>query len=172
MDLLTGLKLIQHILIKSNIIKADQAVPVFIGIDEYHQIPGNPNEIIALLLNISMILSFNRKIHLYPMLAGTEWSKLDGPGSSNEFCVRITVPLLCYRASLQVARDIFPSRYRNEHFRNCLLVTTGQNFRAFIQFLRDCENNYTDNNFRIDRATICSLASSGASRRFSKYKVQ
>jgi len=59
------------------------------------------------------------------MMTGTEWAKIDGPGSSKAQCQKITIPFLSPKGSLQISQSILQESVHSEVFRNTLAISRG-----------------------------------------------
>jgi hypothetical protein len=76
---------------------------IFLGIDEYQSLGGTKlEELTELLFEASMDLK-EQGIHLYPVMAGTEWDRMERFGSSKLLPKRISVTFLNAQQSLKLA---------------------------------------------------------------------
>jgi hypothetical protein len=112
---------------KGNIATSSDRLPqpfsIFLGIDEFQAIAGEESgsdkleKLMITLIEVSQSLA-RQNIHLYTMLAGTEWTLLYATESGKDNCLKIPIPFnLNYEG---IAAIIFPDMVRNLLFQSCL----------------------------------------------------
>eukprot|EP01031_Cornospumella_fuschlensis_P041037 gene41037-50062_t len=74
-------------------------------------------------------------------MAGTQWTKLDGTGSSTDFCVKIPLPYLSTAACLDIARDFLPGKLSSDIFRDSIALL-GQLPRPLLFYLENVRKRF------------------------------
>lgn len=134
-------RIIRSLLVAAGTIGTDEVLSVFVGIDEFQAIPADMNDVMTIIFETSQELAKHHKIHVYPMLAGTEWTKIDGPGSSKALSERICIPFMSYKGSLQLMKSIFPNGFWSLDCRNSITAIS-EIPRATIDFAKRTKNYY------------------------------
>eukprot|EP01031_Cornospumella_fuschlensis_P026089 gene26089-31505_t len=74
-------------------------------------------------------------------MAGTQWTKLDGTGSSTDFCVKIPLPYFSTGACLDIARDFLPGKLSSDIFRDSIALL-GQLPRSLLFYLENVRKHF------------------------------
>lgn len=141
-DFSLALRVIRRVLVNASFISEETVLSVCLAIDEYQTIPGLLEDILQMLLDSSIDLATNHRIHLYPIMAGTQWTKLDGAGPSTDFCVKIPLAFLSTSACLNIAKEILPGKLYSDTFRDSV-VLLGQLPRPLIFYLESVRSHYS-----------------------------
>lgn len=169
-DLLMSLRIIRKCLLDNKTDESTTILSIFLGIDEYQYITPNMDDLTTCIVDTS-VNATRHGIQLYPLMAGTEWAKIDGPGSAKAHCKKIAVPFLSFKGSLRVANSIFPGSILNVTFRN-YLSQLGQITRAVVRFTSDLQYQYGNSVNRMSRENIGRSFSSSIQLNASLWQTQ
>ena len=128
----TALKVIHHVLCSHN-----ETLSLFVGIDEYQRLPQQElDSLLDLLLSTALSTA---NVCIYPMFAGTDWSKMSIARSSHAFTDRVPMPFLTpHDAFVAISSSSKKALLSSEAFRRYLFHLGGLP-RAIVEFTLGCE---------------------------------
>ena len=132
-----------HAVLRKGGVLSSEILSLFLGIDEYHTAPCGVELLTTCIMDTcSGLHRFG--IHVYPMMAGTEWARIEGTQSSNSICVKIPIPFLSARGGIELAGTIFAQGCDNVTFNNRLSIFS-QVPRVAIEFTHLVKETFEKN---------------------------